>query len=223
MSVSPLKLTCGILWGGIFSLAFILLWQSQYALADFPVLLEQWLDQVGLIQASLLYLGLFAVRHLLLFPPTLLTIAAGLVFGPWLGALLTIIGENASANIAFSMSRWFGRKTVEERETEMMSRWDERLSQNGIVSVMTMRMIMLPFDAVNFVCGLTSMRQRDYAIGTFLGILPALIGFVLLGGVAAADVNHRLWVASLSVLFMLLGFGLARKLQRKETESREQV
>ena len=64
-------------------------------------------------------------------------------------------------------------------------------------------------------CGLTSIRQRDYAIGTFIGILPSLIGFVLLGGIVASGVQNRALVLILSVLFMLLGFGLAHYLKRQ--------
>mgnify|MGYP000675009043 CR=1 FL=1 len=81
---------------------------------------------------------------------------------------------------------------------------------------MSMRLIMLPFDAVNFGCGLTAIRHRDYALGTFIGILPSLIGFVLLGGIAAPGVQNRTLVLSLSILFMLMGFGLAHYLKRQD-------
>jgi uncharacterized membrane protein YdjX (TVP38/TMEM64 family) len=100
--------------------------------------------------------------------------------------------------------------------SETVLRWDEKLKQNGIVAVMTMRLIMLPFDAVNFGCGLTAIRQRDYAIGTFIGIFPSLVGFVLLGGVAAAGVENRVMVLILSLCFMLLGFGIAHTLKRRQ-------
>ena len=79
-----------------------------------------------------------------------------------------------------------------------------------------MRLIMLPFDAVNFGCGLTAIRHRYYAIGTFIGILPSLIGFVLLGGIAAPEVHNRTLVVILSALFMLLGFGIAHYLKRRD-------
>lgn len=174
------------------------------------------MHDIGLIKSALIYIVIYAVRPLILFPATLLTIASGLIFGPWLGTIFTIIGENASANLGFALARWFGRKTVESHLTVVVSRWDEKLQQNGIVAVMTMRLIMLPFDAVNFGCGLTAIRQRDFAIGTFIGILPSLIGFVLLGGIAASGVQNRILVLSLSVFFMLLGFGIAHYLKRKE-------
>ena len=183
-----------------------------------PSLLQKWLDNVGLLNAAFIYIVLYAIRPLILFPATLLTVASGLIFGPWLGTLFTIIGENASANFGFSLVRWFGRESVASHSTPLISRWDEKLKQNGLVSVMTMRLIMLPFDAVNFSCGLTSIRHRDYAIGTFIGILPSLIGFVLLGGIVAPGVHNRTLVIILSALFMLIGFGIAHYLKRRGSD-----
>lgn len=212
----PLKIAFGGLWLGLFLLALVLWWRSGIALTAIPALLERWLSEVGLFRAALIYVVIYAVRPLILFPATLLTVASGLIFGPWLGTLFTIIGENASANVGFALVRWFGRETVEAHSTEWLSRWDQKLKQNGIAAVMTMRLLMLPFDAVNFGCGLTAIRHRDYAIGTFIGILPSLIGFVLLGGVAASGVQNRTLVLSLSALFMLLGFGIAHYLKRRE-------
>ena len=180
------------------------------------MLLSEWLNETGLFSAALIYVVIYAVRPLILLPATLLTVASGLIFGPWLGTLFTIVGENASANVGFALARWFGRKAVASHVSVRMSRWDGKLQQNGLVAVMTMRLIMLPFDAVNFGCGLTSIRHRDFAVGTFIGVLPSLIGFVLLGGVAAPGVHNRTLVLILSALFMLLGFGIARHLKQRE-------
>ena len=215
-SRKPLKITIGCLWISLFVLALVLWWRSGIALTAIPKLLEHWLTDVGLLKAALIYVVIYAVRPLILFPATLLTVASGLIFGPWVGTLFTIIGENASANFGFTLVRWFGRKTVEAHSTEWLSQWDQKLKNNGLVAVMTMRLLMLPFDGVNFGCGLTAIRHRDYAIGTFIGILPSLIGFVLLGGVAASGVQNRALILGLSALFMLFGFATAHYLKRRE-------
>lgn len=216
LTASPIKLFFGGLWIGLFIVALCVWWQSEIALTEVPLLLKHCLNDVGVYRAASIYILIYAVRPLILFPATLLTVASGLIFGPWLGTLFTVVGENASANLGFCLVRWFGRKTVETYSTDWLSRWDEKLKQNGIVTVMTMRLLMLPFDAVNFGCSLTAIRHRDYAIGTFIGILPSLIGFVLLGGIAASGVQHRFLVLSLSVFFMTLGFALAHHLKRHE-------
>jgi uncharacterized membrane protein YdjX (TVP38/TMEM64 family) len=86
------------------------------------------------------------------------------------------------------------------------------------MTVLIMRLILLPFDAVNYGCGLTSMRQRDFAIGTFIGILPALISFVLLGGIGAAGVQNRFQLLMISAVVIFLGLGIARLLKQREAE-----
>lgn len=214
-SPSPIKLIFGSLWLCLFLLALFFWWRTQISLSEIPHLLTR-LHDVGLFKAALIYIVIYSVRPLILFPATLLTVASGLIFGPWLGTLFTIVGENASANLGFSLARWFGRNAVEKHLSGEVSRWDDKLKQNGVVAVLTMRLIMLPFDAVNFGCGLTAIRHRDYAVGTFIGILPSLIGFVLLGGIASSDVQNRTLVLSLSVFFMLLGFSIAHYLKRKD-------
>lgn len=216
MSTVSVKRLLGAFWVLSFVSAFFVWWQSGVSLTDTPQLLEELLRQFGLYRAALCYIIIYALRPLVFFPATLLTIASGLLFGPWLGILFTIIGENASANFAFLLARWFGRRWVEQHESTQIQRWEKRLCANGLLTVLILRLLMLPFDVVNYGCGLTAMRQRDFAVGTFIGILPALISFVLLGGIGATGVRNRLFLLLLSVLFLLFGLLFAKLLRRRE-------
>ena len=215
-AISRAKAAFASLWIGLFLVALLAWWRSGVALTEIPSLLETWLRDFGLLRAACIYILFYAIRPLILFPATLLTVASGLIFGPWLGTLFTVVGENASANFAFFLARWLGRSAVAKREVGWLRRWDRKLEENGLFAVLTMRLIMLPFDAVNFGCGLTAIRQRDYALGTFFGILPSLVGFVLLGGIAAPGVHHRALILVLSLGCMALGFGMARWLKLRE-------
>jgi uncharacterized membrane protein YdjX (TVP38/TMEM64 family) len=55
----------------------------------------------GSLWGPLIYILAYAVRPLILFPSTLLTLAGGFVFGPLLGVLYTIVASNISSTIAF--------------------------------------------------------------------------------------------------------------------------
>ncbi len=216
MQKKGLKWLLGGLWAALFVVAIILWQQSGMELQKVPYWLEAALEQFGLWKAAVIYIVIYALRPFLLFPATLLTVSSGLLFGPWLGILFTIIGENASANVAFYVARWFGRDWVKNKCNMSMQKWEKRLEENGLVTVLILRLIMLPFDAVNYGCGLTAVRQRDYIIGTFIGILPALIAFVLLGGVGSAGAQNRLWLLFGSVAFLVMGILLARWIGRRE-------
>ncbi len=216
--MAKVKKVLAAIWLIIFLFALFSWWRSGTPLQQVPHLLESWLEQFGLLRAALIYVVFYTVRPLILFPASLLTIASGLIFGPLLGILFTVVGENASANFAFFLARWFGRDLVASHENEgsLAAKWDTRLQQNGLVTVLIMRLLYLPFDLVNFVCGLTSMRQLDFAIGTFIGILPALISFVLFGGVAAASNENRMMTLGLAILFFFLGLVIARLFRQRE-------
>lgn len=215
INIKYLKLALLTLWAGLFLTAAVLLWQSGYAISDVPELLNHWLNDFGLVNASLIYIVLYTIRPLIFFPATLLTISSGLIFGPVLGIVFTVIGENFSASFAFALARWFGRSWVASNENEFLAKWEKKLQQNGLVTVLILRMVMLPFDLVNYGCGLTSLKYRDYALGTAIGIMPALIAYVLLGGSVSATNESKLMTLILSLIFMALGLGLAFYLKHK--------
>jgi len=208
-----LKRVVSVAWGSCFAAALVLWLRSGLAPGDVPLRLHEWLKDFGLLRAAGIYVILYSVRPLVLFPATLLTLAAGLVFGPWLGILFTVVGENASANVAFALARWLGRDWIGAHAYGTILRWDRRLRDNALVGVLLMRLVYLPFDAVNYGCGLTSMRHRDYFLGTFFGILPGLVSFVLLGGTAAARVQHRPLVLASAAVFFVAGLLLASRLR----------
>lgn len=221
------KLIFAIVWATII-LVFLYFWNTLgIPLKKFPEMLSMWLKDFGIVKAALLYIFIYTVRPIILFPATLLTVSSGLIFGPWYGILFTIIGENFSANFAFTIARYMGRDWVQSKETDFIKKWDSKLRTNGLVTVLIMRFIYLPFDGVNYGCGLTSMKQRDFAIGTFLGILPGLTTFVLLGGAASVhasgmimilglDFSQRTFVLMLSAFFFVFGLLFAKYLKKTD-------
>jgi uncharacterized membrane protein YdjX (TVP38/TMEM64 family) len=196
-------------------------WRSGIALEAMPEALRDWLLEFGVGKAALLYVFIYAIRPLTFFPATLLTMASGLVFGPGLGIAFTVVGENLSANVAFLVARYFARDWVAAHEAAPILKWEQRLRENGLVTVLILRLIYLPFDGVNYACGLTSMRQRDFAIGTFFGILPGLVAFVLLGSSAGAGAQTRSTIFLLSLFFFVLGIVVANTIKRKRPPPKE--
>ena len=64
-----------------------------------------------------IYVILYAVRPLILFPSTVLTLAGGFVFGPVLGVLYTIIASNISSTITFFVGWFFGAGLLKDEES----------------------------------------------------------------------------------------------------------
>jgi uncharacterized membrane protein YdjX (TVP38/TMEM64 family) len=136
------------------------------------------------------FVGVYLVRPLVLFPASLLTIMAGVLFGPWLGVFVVILAANTSAMIAFGIGGILGGPPgvdTEEAndsaptERSFVAKWSQRLRDNSFETVFTMRLLFLPYDLVNYLCGAVHIRWTSFLLATALGSLPGTISFVLLG------------------------------------------
>lgn len=195
---NQLKLLFLILWIGLFTSALTIFVSLGIPLSDYPRLIQNWIQNYG-IWGGVVYVLIYLIRPLLFVPATLLTAVSGLAFGPWWGILYTIIGENISANLTFLIGRFFGKEMVDRLTSRnaRLNRIDCAFRDNGFMSVFVMRLTHLPFDLVGFLSGACSLRHRDFALGTFIGILPGLITFVLLGASFTDPRNLLLVIASL--------------------------
>ena len=78
----------------------------------------------------LAYFILYAIRPLILFPSTVLTVAGGFVFGPFWGVIYTIIASNTSATIAFFVGRYFGQGMLKDDSSDnLIQRYANRMRE----------------------------------------------------------------------------------------------
>ncbi len=75
-------------------------------LTDLPHL-QTLIRQSGLFGYSL-YILLFIIATLFLLPGSILVIAGGIVFGPFLGTLLSLIAATLASSCSFLLARWLG-------------------------------------------------------------------------------------------------------------------
>jgi uncharacterized membrane protein YdjX (TVP38/TMEM64 family) len=130
----------------------------------------------------LLYVVLYAVRPLILFPSTILTLAGGFVFGPVLGVLYTIIASNISSTIAFYVGRFFGEGLLKDDGSDgLIQRYARRMRENSFETVMIMRFIFLPYDAVSYLAGFLRIHYWAFILATALGSIPGTMAFIGFG------------------------------------------
>jgi uncharacterized membrane protein YdjX (TVP38/TMEM64 family) len=140
-----------------------------------------WVQQAGWA-APVLYAVAYAALTLAPVPATVLTIAAGVLFGLPLGIVVVLAGAGAGAGIAFALARVLGRAAVAGIGSARLHRLDALLRRRGLLAVIGVRLVPLfPFTALNYACGLSGVRPRDYLLGTAVGILPATAAYVTIG------------------------------------------
>lgn len=146
-----------------------------------PEQLQLWLKQAG-IWAPIIYILIYTIATILVMPSTALNLTGGAIFGPWLGTLWTSIGAIVAAVVAFIFARTSGREFVARRLAGKWQAMDTEMQQGGLFYMFAIRLLpIIPYGLVNFAAGLTSIKFRDYLLGTILGTVPGILPFVLLG------------------------------------------
>ena len=174
----------------------------------------------GRYSGPIAYLIAYALRPLVLFPASFLTLAGGFAFGPVLGSVLTVIASNISASIAYVIGHYFGRGLLEEGESDRrIARWADRMRRNGFEATFLMRLVLVPFDIVNYLAGFLRISFWPYLAATFLGSLPSSLAVVLAGASvkkfdgAVPSFDPRTLVAAI-VLFAI-SLAVARIVRRR--------
>ncbi len=156
----------------------------------------------------------YAALTLAPLPKSVLSVGAGLVFGFTGGLVLVYAAAMLGATAAFWLGRRLGREAVEKYTGARVERVDELLRRRGLLAVIGVRLIpVLPFTAINYAAGLTSVGWWQYFLGTVIGILPGTVSYVLLGAYGL----QMGWEAQLAaaVLGLLTVAGIAAAVVRR--------
>ncbi len=132
--------------------------------------------------AILVYVLLYTVNTVTLIPPiAFMSLSAGALFGPVWGTVALSLGAFCGTTTTFIISRFFGGKLVDKFVKGKAADFNEKLSKNGFIVLLPMRLIGFPpYEFVNYACGLSKISYKDYIAATMLGMSPAIIIQVLL-------------------------------------------
>jgi uncharacterized membrane protein YdjX (TVP38/TMEM64 family) len=143
--------------------------------------LQTWLASMGIL-APVVYIVFYTLGTLLILPSTPLNLTGGAIFGIYWGTLWTTLAALVAAIAAFAFTRTIGRELVRQK---LAGHWiiiDAEIRQGGLFYLFAIRLLpIIPYGIVNFVAGLTSIKFKDYLIGTLLGTLPGVFPFVMMG------------------------------------------
>jgi uncharacterized membrane protein YdjX (TVP38/TMEM64 family) len=134
--------------------------------------------------AVIVYITAYVLNTISVFPPIApLSLTSGLAFGSVLGAFYLMLGAMIGTSITFFISRFFGRALVEKALKGKFKDLDEKLEKNGFMTVLFFRVVpLVPYEVLNYFCGLSKIKFRDYFWATFLGLIPGVVIAAFFGG-----------------------------------------
>ena len=134
--------------------------------------------------APMIYVLCFAILPIFLFPVPVLAVVAGAVFGLFAGSLYTIIGAMINSVLMFYIARFLGFRAVSDFTQNSKSKILKTLGEPGgkFSLILIFRLMpLVPYNALNYACGVMNVSLRDYVVATFVGIVPATFIMVNLG------------------------------------------
>jgi len=142
---------------------------------------EAFFDGGGAL-GPVLFAAAYALLTVLLFPGAPLTIAAGALYGVAGGALLSVIGATVGATASFLISRRGARESVGQVRGRRLEAIEARLSGRGVLALLLLRLLpVVPFNALNYAAGASTIGTRDYLVATAAGIVPGALVYAGLG------------------------------------------
>jgi uncharacterized membrane protein YdjX (TVP38/TMEM64 family) len=153
-------------------------------------------------------------------PKSVMSIAAGAVFGFWAALPVVLIGAMLSATASYFLGQYLGRGAVEKFVGHRVDKVDRLLSRRGLVAVIGVRMVpVIPFMALNYASGLTGLRRRDYLLGSAIGMIPGVVAWVAIGAFGL-ELGPPFWIAvsALGILTATAGL-VAWKAKKAESDA----
>jgi uncharacterized membrane protein YdjX (TVP38/TMEM64 family) len=146
-----------------------------------PELLEQWVARAG-IAGPILFIAVYAVSALLFLPGSVLTLAGGALFGPWLGTLYNLTGATLGATLAFLAARHMAGDWVRSKSGNRLLRLQAGVETEGWRFIAFVRLVPLfPFNLLNYALGLTRIRLLHYVLASWIFMLPGALAYTYLG------------------------------------------
>jgi uncharacterized membrane protein YdjX (TVP38/TMEM64 family) len=159
----------------------MLILAPQIGIADKLKQLSVWVSSLG-TWGPLAFIGLYVVAVVAALPGSVLTAAAGALFGSFWGVAYVSIAATCGACLAFLVGRYFARASVAGwlNKSEKFRRLDELTEQQGAIIVAITRLVPLfPFNLLNYGFGLTRVSFWTYAFWSWLCMLPGTVLYVV--------------------------------------------
>jgi len=170
--------------------------------------------------APVLYVLAFALLEPF-FVPGIAFIIPGSVVWPLAELfVLSWLGSIGAGIVGFSFARYLGRDYVKDRLPARLHRYDQRLAERGLRTVIIVRLTLFLAPPAHWLLGLSKVRFGAFVLGTALGFLPGIALLTFLVATVGQSLGEYLanrppgyWIGAAVV--GVVGFIAIRRLRKR--------
>ena len=172
-----------------------------------PEALRSFILSFGILAPlAVIFLQLFQTA-ISIIPSEITTIAAGFIFGPFLGALYNVIGTFLGSYLVFFAARRFGKKGVELFfKKKDVVHFNLFFKQRGLWALFAARVApFFPNDVISFAAGLTDVGAWQFNLVSTLGYLVEIVLLTFFGAeLSRGKVSIPVVVIGIFIIALLL-------------------
>ena len=153
---------------------------------------DHWVARLGWA-GPLIFVVVYVSGTVLFVPGSVMTIAAGVLFGLWAIPIVSA-GSTLGAALAFLIARHLAREKVAKlvAANEKFRALDQAVGEQGGRLIALLRLSpLIPFNLSNYLYGLTNVGFWPYVLASWLGMLPGCCLYVYLGAAGKVGLDHQ--------------------------------
>ncbi|MBR6458915.1 MAG: TVP38/TMEM64 family protein [Actinomycetaceae bacterium] len=145
-----------------------------------------------------------------LIPGEVVQLAAGLMYGPWLGALIILLGCVLSSFVVYQLVHKLGAPFVRSMVSEKYMERFERFEKSGKLDIIVFVLFLIPGmpkDIFTYIVPLTSMKVKRFLTLTTIARIPGVLASTYMAhGFSKGDIVGPIAVMCVVALLAVIGF-----------------
>lgn len=181
---------------------------------------RQWVADRGAWAPAVFIVG-FAVLTVTPFPKSILSVAAGALWGLGTGLAICMCAVVLGATFSFLLGRHLIGTSVRSLVGPHMKEVDEAVSRSFLAVLAIRIMPVLPFTLLNYAFGITKIRYLVFALATLVGSTPGTGAYVAVGAIGADVTSWQFWAALAAIACVsLVAVILTARRRRRNAQAR---
>lgn len=168
-------------------------------------------------QSMFVYIGAQIVQIVIcIIPGQWLQLAAGYMYGFWLGFLFSLIGAAIGSVLTYYIAKLLGRDAMHLIFGEAkINEFIHKLNSKKAITIVFLIFLIpgVPKDLCNYAAGISEMKLKPFLIVSLVGRSPGMMGSLLIGRqIEAGYYAGAVVIAVIAVALCVLGIIMRKKL-----------
>ena len=179
-----------------------------------------------IVLGAIIFSAVCAVQVIVAFiPGEIVEVAAGVLFGPWIGTLLCLVAETIGSVMVILLVRKFGRRLIESlyprEKIDALPVLNDPKKRNAFIFLLFF-IPGTPKDFLTYIVGLTKISISAFALITFFARIPSVVGSTFAGeSIAQGQFMQAFIILGVTAVVSGIGYLIYNAINKKNSKAKK--